>query len=85
MAARRDDVKIAITETAIICRMSAHRDQFVIDESGKKTGVLIDIDRYSELLEAQDELDAIRAFDEAKPSPDQAIPLPKAIEEIEGK
>jgi len=64
--------------------MSAHRDQFVVDESGKKTGVLMDIDRYSELLEAQDELDAIRAFDEAKASPDEAIPLPKAIERNRG-
>jgi len=78
-------VKIVIAETAIVCRMTAHRDQFVVDESGKKTGVLIDIDRYSELLEAQEELDAIRAFDETKASADEAIPLPKAIEEIEGK
>lgn len=65
--------------------MSANRDQFVVDESGKKTSVLIDIDRYSELLEAQEELDAIRAFDEANASREEAIPLAKAIEEIEGK
>ena len=35
--------------------MSTNRDQFVIDESGNKTAVLVRIDRYSELLEAQDE------------------------------
>jgi hypothetical protein len=64
--------------------MSTNRDQFVIDESGNKTGVLVDIERYPELLEAQEELESIRAFDEAKASRDEAIPLTQAIKEIEG-
>ena len=65
--------------------MSANREQFVVDESGKKTAVLIEIDRYSELLEAQEELEAIRAYDEAKASTDEAIPFAQAIKEIEGQ
>jgi len=65
--------------------MSTNRDQFVIDESGKKTGVLLNIERYSELLEAQEELDSIRAFDAARASNDEAIPFAQAIKEIEGK
>ena len=64
--------------------MSTNRDQFVIDESGNKTGVLVDINRYSELLEAQEELESIRAYDEAKASNDEAIPFAQAIKEIEG-
>ena len=64
--------------------MSTNRDQFVVDETGNKTGVLIDIERYSTLLEAQDELESIRAYDEAKASNDEAIPLAQAIKEIEG-
>ena len=64
--------------------MSTNRDQFVIDESGNKTAVLVRIDRYSELLEAQEELEAIRAYDEAKASNDEAIPFAQAIKEIEG-
>ena len=64
--------------------MSTNRDQFVIDQSGNKTGVLIDIDRYSRLIEAAEELESIRAFDEAKASNDEAIPLAQAIKEIEG-
>jgi hypothetical protein len=63
--------------------MSTNRDQFVIDESGNKTAVLVRIDRYSELLEAQEELEAIRAYDEAKASNDEAIPFAQAIKEIE--
>ena len=65
--------------------MSTNRDQFVIDESGNKTAVLVRIDRYSELLEAQEELEAIRAYDEAKASNDEAIPFAQAITEIEGE
>ena len=64
--------------------MSTNRDQFVVDETGNKTGVLIDIERYSALLEAQEELESIRAYDEAKASNDEAIPFAQAIKEIEG-
>ena len=64
--------------------MSTNTEQFVIDGSGNKTAVLLDIDRYSELLEAQEELESIRAFDEAKASNDEAIPFAQAIKEIEG-
>lgn len=53
--------------------MSTSRDQFVIDESDNKTAVLLRIDRYSELLEVQEELEAIQAYDEAKASKDEAI------------
>ena len=59
--------------------MSTNREQFVVDESGKRTAVLLEIDRYSELVEAQEELEAIRAYDEAKASDDDAIPFTQAI------
>lgn len=64
--------------------MSANKDQFVVDESGNKTAVLLAIERYSELLEAQEELDSIRAYDEAKASKDEAISFAQAVKEIEG-
>lgn len=68
----------------IIFAMSANSDHFVVDESGKKTAVLVDIERYSELIEAQDELEAIRAYDKAKGANDEVIPFAQAIKEIEG-
>ena len=64
--------------------MSAIKEQFVVDESGNKTAVLLAIERYSELLEAQEELASIRVYDEAKASQDEAIPFAQAIKEIEG-
>jgi hypothetical protein len=64
--------------------MSVTKEQFVVDESGKRIAVLLDVERYFELLEAQEELESIRAFDEAKSSGDEAIPFSQAVKEIEG-
>ncbi|MGB9179611.1 MAG: hypothetical protein WCB68_10245 [Pyrinomonadaceae bacterium] len=64
--------------------MSVAKEQFVVDESGNRTAVLIDIERYSELLEAQEELESIRVYDEAKASGDEAISFSQAVKEIEG-
>ncbi|MGA9998354.1 MAG: hypothetical protein WBP93_23270 [Pyrinomonadaceae bacterium] len=63
--------------------MSVTKEQFVVDESGNRTAVLIDIERYSELLEAQEELESIHAYDKAKASDDEAIPFSQAVKEIE--
>lgn len=63
--------------------MSTTKEQFVVDESGTRKAVLLDIERYVELLEAQEELESIHAYDEAKSSGDEAIPFPQAIKEIE--
>lgn len=63
--------------------MSEAKEQFVVDESGKRTAVLLDIERYFELLEAREELESIRAFDAAKASGDEAIPFSQAVKEIE--
>ena len=64
--------------------MSVNKEQFVVDESGNRTAVLLDVGRYLELLEAQEELEAIRAYDAAKSSDDEAIPFSQALKEIEG-
>ncbi len=64
--------------------MSTNTEQFVVDEGGNRTAVLLGIERYSELLEAQEELESIRAYDEAKASNDEAIPFSQAVKEIEG-
>ena len=65
--------------------MGVDKEQFVVDESGNRTAVLLAIERYFELLEAQEELESIRAYDEAKSSGDEAIPFSQAVKEIEGR
>jgi len=58
-------------------------ERFVIDEDGKRTAILLDIEEYNKLLEELEELESIRAFDAAKSSDDEAIPFDQAVAEIE--
>ncbi len=64
--------------------MNEAKEQFVVDQSGNRTAILLDVERYVELIEAQEELESIRAYDEAKSSGDEAIPFSQAVKEIEG-
>ena len=61
----------------------ATKEHYVTDSEGKRTAVLLDLEYYQKLIEALEELDAIRAFDEAKASGDEVVPLIQAVEEIE--
>lgn len=61
----------------------AAKEQYVIDQNGNRTAVLLDLKYYDELLAALEEIEAIRAYDEAKASGDEVIPFSQAIEEIE--
>jgi hypothetical protein len=45
--------------------------------------VLLDVKYYHELLAALEEIESIRAYDEAKASDDEVIPFSQATEEIE--
>ncbi len=63
--------------------MSTNKEQFVLDESGNKTAVLMEVDRYAELIEAQEELESIRAYDDARASNDEPLPFAQAVKEIE--
>lgn len=57
--------------------------QFLVDEHGNRMAVLLAMGRYRELLEAHEELEAVRAYDEAKASNGEIVPFAQAIDEIE--
>ena len=57
--------------------------RYVVDSDGNRVGVILDCDRYRELLDAADELDAIRAYDAAKATDEETVPFEQAVEEIE--
>lgn len=61
----------------------AVREQYVVDQNGNRTAVLLDVKYYQELLAALEEIESIRAYDEAKASDDEVIPFSQATEEIE--
>jgi hypothetical protein len=61
----------------------AAKEQYVVDQDGNRTAVLLDVKYYHELLTALEEIESIRAYDEAKASDDEVIPFSQATEEIE--
>ena len=63
----------------------ATKERFVIDENGTRTAVLIDVEYYQKLLDALEELESIRAFDEAKESGDEIVSFEQAVQEIENQ
>lgn len=60
-------------------------ERYLVDAAGNRNAVVLDVDRYFQLLEAEEELESIRAFDEAKSSGDEVVPFEFAVKEIEEK
>lgn len=65
--------------------MAMPKEHFVVDEKGNKVSVVLDIDEYRRIVAELEELESIRAYDAAKGSGEEAIPLEDAIAEIERK
>lgn len=62
--------------------MSQFHEQYVSDQQGQRTAVLLPMDQWSRILEALDELDAIHAYDEAKAAISDPLPFAQAMDEI---
>jgi len=58
-------------------------EKFLVDEKGKKIGVLLSFSEYKKLLKELEELESLYAYDKAKTSKDEVIPFKQAVEEIE--
>jgi PHD/YefM family antitoxin component YafN of YafNO toxin-antitoxin module len=65
--------------------MASLHERYVVNDKGERVSVLLDWEEYQRLLEELEELEAIRAYDAAKASSDEAISFERAIEEIENK
>lgn len=63
--------------------MTRVRERYVVDPEGKRVEVVLPIEDYESLLEDVEELEAIRAFDAAKESEDDAVPAEQAFAEID--
>jgi len=57
--------------------------QFLTNKNGEKIAVVITVDAYAKILEQHEELEDIRAYDEAKASGEAPVPLQRALDEIE--
>jgi hypothetical protein len=64
--------------------------RYIVDENGKRVSVILPIEEYERLIESLEDLEDVRAYDEAKGALDrgesEVIPLEQAMREIrEGK
>lgn len=62
--------------------MKTFDEKFVVDDKGERVGVILTMEDYQKILEESEELESIRAYDEAKASREEAIPFEQAVKEI---
>ncbi len=62
--------------------MYSVKENFIIDESGNKTAVVLSIEDYRHLLDELEELEEIKMYDMAKSKDDEVIPFDTAMKEI---
>lgn len=60
-------------------------EQYITDTKGRKVSVILPIRDYREMLEKLEELEDIRAYDEAVSGNEESIPAEQAFAEIEAK
>ena len=56
-------------------------ERFVVDGTGARVGVLLDIDEYRKLMDALEELESIKAYDEVKASGDEVVCFEAAVKD----
>jgi PHD/YefM family antitoxin component YafN of YafNO toxin-antitoxin module len=63
------------TATKPKARSKKKQRQYLVDENGKRTGVVLSMKEYQALLEAAEDLADLRAADEARAEGGQGVPL----------
>ena len=58
-------------------------ENYVVDKKGHRIGVFINMKTYEKIIELLEELDDIRAYDEAKKADNEALLFDDAVNEIE--
>ncbi|MCX6256777.1 MAG: hypothetical protein NTW49_02590 [Bacteroidia bacterium] len=56
-----------------------HKENFVVDISGKRIAVILPIADYDKLIEAYEELKDIKAYDKVKTLNEPVVPLHQTI------
>lgn len=57
-------------------------EQYLVDGEGHRKAAVVPISEWEQVLEMLEELDDIRAYDEAKTEPSDPIPFEQAVSEI---
>jgi PHD/YefM family antitoxin component YafN of YafNO toxin-antitoxin module len=62
--------------------VTVHPD-YVVDEKQNKKSVILSLEDWEHIVEELEELDDIRAYDEAKSGPQDTVPFEQAAREIQ--
>jgi PHD/YefM family antitoxin component YafN of YafNO toxin-antitoxin module len=65
--------------------MKAMETQFLTDKKGKKTAVLLPIEKYNKMIEKLEDLEDVRLYDEAKSLNEPSVSIEEAFKIIEAK
>jgi hypothetical protein len=57
-------------------------EQYLVDDKGHRKAVVLPIAEWEQLLDLLEEIEDIRAYDNAKKRPSEAIPFEAAVSEI---
>lgn len=57
--------------------------QYITDADGNRAGIILDLETYRQLLQAQEDLEDVRAAEATKADDPDGIPLDQALAEIE--
>jgi hypothetical protein len=63
--------------------MATFHPQYVVDEKQQPQAVILPVAERDRIVEELDELDDIRAYDEAKAGPQDAVAFEQAVRDIE--
>ena len=58
-------------------------EEYVLDDNGDRKAVVVPLPEWEKILEDLEELDEIRAYDEAKARPSEPVLFEQAVAEIE--
>jgi hypothetical protein len=64
-------------------RMLPLHPQYVIDKDQRPQAVLLPVSEWEQIVEELDELDDLRAYDEAKGGPQETVDFKQAVREIQ--
>lgn len=57
-------------------------EEYLVDEAGNRKAVVLSLNAWQQIKAELEELDDIRAYDEAKAQPSEPIPFEEAMREI---
>jgi len=65
--------------------MKTPKERFIVDAKGRPQGIILDMREYRRMLAELEELESLRAYDQAKASRGKAVPFEQATARLEKK